>query len=209
MSSLYELVLRASSSRSNGDKILEGHEFEEETARIVYLHEKSAGIKANQPRLTLQMPTVSGLSYQFDASFSFRDTLYVVECKKRKSMLTGSELVHYFVSKILDYVLAVEGSGKAVQLRGIFLSTQDAGDSGFTFGLSFGVRVIDPVHPPVEYMLSNLPTGETALMQSLSELSDRMNMDFIHNRRASPNDLYKQYKFLQSRWRNSAQPPRV
>ena len=65
---LYELVVKSSQSEGK-DRISAGHEFEQETARLVYSHEKIEGLKANPPRLTLQMPTISGLAYQFDVFY--------------------------------------------------------------------------------------------------------------------------------------------
>lgn len=158
------------------------------------------GLKANQARLTLQMPTVSGLTYQFDATFNHRGILYVVECKKRRSLLIGSELVHYFSSKILDYVLASGAKGSPLRMRGIFISTQDTGDSGHIFGMAFGIKVIDPAHPPVEYMLSTLPKGEETLRKSLQQLKLRLERDFARDKRISPTDTYKEYQFLRRRW---------
>jgi hypothetical protein len=196
---LYELVVKASQHEGK-DRISAGHDFEEETARLVYSHEKTEGLKANQPRLTLQMPTISGLTYQFDASFSCRDVLYLIECKKRKSLLTGGELVHYFASKVLDYELAAKRSGTQLKMRGIFMSTQDTGDSGHVFGLAFGVRVIDPAHPPLEFMLSKLPPGEASLQRSLVELQEKTNVDFVNDPRSSPASVYKEYQFLRGRW---------
>ncbi|MCX6659249.1 MAG: hypothetical protein NTX81_02545, partial [Candidatus Bathyarchaeota archaeon] len=180
MCSLYELTVKSSASGYE-NKISGGHEFEEQTARLVYLHENLEGLKANPPRLTLQLPTISGLTYQFDVSFYFHNALFVIECKKRESLLTGSELVHYFLSKIMDYVLASKRAGGNLKMHGIFLSTQDTGDSGCICGLSFGVRVIDPTHPPIEYMLSKLPQEEVALRKSLEHLGKKIDTDFIHD----------------------------
>ncbi len=198
---LYELVVKASQYEEK-DRISAGHDFEEETARLVYSLEKTEGLKANQPRLTLQMPTISGLTYQFDASFSYRDLLFLIECKKRKSLLTGGELVHYFASKVLDYEMAAKRSGSRLRMRGIFMSTQDTGDSGHVFGLAFGVRVIDPTHPPLEFMLSKLPSSEAALKRSFMELQEKTSVDFVNDVRNSPSSVYKQYQFLRGRWEN-------
>jgi hypothetical protein len=198
MCSLYELALK--STESEGDARFAGHQFEEETARLIYQHEEPEGLKAHQPRLTLQLPTVSGLTYQFDASFSHRDVFFVLECKKRKSLLTGSELVHYFCSKILDYVLASERAGKRLRMRGIFVSTHDSGDHGFIYGMPFGVRVVDPEHPPPEYMVATLPQDEVALKNSLLVLSNQFDADFLHDSRLSPLKVFKEYEFLRSRW---------
>ena len=200
---LYELVVKASQCEEK-DRISAGHDFEEETARLVYCHEKTEGLKANQPRLTLQMPTISGLTYQFDASFSYRDLLFLIECKKRKSLLTGGELVHYFASKVLDYELAARRSGSHHKMRGIFMSTHDTGDSGHVFGLAFGVKVIDPAHPPLEYMLSKLPSSENALKRSFTELHEKMSADFVGDVRNSPASIYKEYQFLRGRWEKVA-----
>jgi hypothetical protein len=193
--------VKASQSEEK-DRISAGHDFEEETARLVYSLEKTEGLKANQPRLTLQMPTISGLTYQFDASFSYRDLLFLIECKKRKSLLTGGELVHYFASKVLDYEMAAKRSGSRLRMRGIFMSTQDTGDSGHVFGLAFGVRVIDPTHPPLEFMLSKLPRSEAALKRSFMELQEKTSVDFVNDVRNSPSSVYKQYQFLRGRWEN-------
>lgn len=209
MCSLYKLVLSSSKMEGGEDKILAGHEFEEETARLVYSHEKSEGLKAHQPRLTLQMPTISGLTYQFDTSFTYRDILFVIECKKRGSLLVGSELVHYFSSKILDYVLASEKTGSHLKMRGIFVSTRDTGETGFIYGLSFGVRVIDPAHPPIEYILSTLPQEEVALRRALQQLESQMDADFIHDTRTSPSAVYKEYQFLRKRWEKVAGSSRL
>ena len=202
MCSLYELTVK--STVVEGNKISAGHEFEEETARLVYLHEAREGLKAQSPRLTLQLPSISGLTYQFDASFSHRNTLFVIECKKRKSLLTGSELVHYFCSKILDYVLASERAGNPIKMRGIFVSTQDSGDHGFIYGMSFGVRVIDPGHPPPEYMIASLPQAEETLKTSIATLAAEMDADFLRDPRLSPPKIFKEYEFHRSRWEKIA-----
>jgi hypothetical protein len=120
------------------------------------------------------MPTISGLTYQFDASFSYRDLLFLIECKRKSP--TGGELVHYFASKVLDYELAAKRSGCHLRMRGIFMSTQDTGHSGHVFGLAFGVRVTDPTHPPLEFMLSKLPASEAALKRSFVELQEKTNV---------------------------------
>jgi hypothetical protein len=198
MCSLYELAVK--STEMKGDKISAGHEFEEETARLVYMHERGEGLKAQQPRLTLQLPTISGLTYQFDASFSHRNILFVIECKKRKPLLTGSELVHYFCSKILDYVLASERAGNPIKMRGIFVSTQDSGDHGFIYGISFGVRIVDPAHPPPEYMIATLPQAEETLRSSLANLAAEMDGDFLRDPRLSPPKIFKEYQYHRTRW---------
>jgi hypothetical protein len=108
--------------------------------------------------------------------------------------------VHYFSSKILDYALAANRSGSHLKMRGIFMSTQDTGDSGHVYGLSFGVRVIDPSHPPVEFMLSKLPDSEAALRCSFQELQRKVDTDFVNDLRNPPSFVYKEYQFLKGRW---------
>jgi hypothetical protein len=89
------------------------------------------------------------------------------------------------------------------------MSTQDTGDNGHVYGLSFGVRIIDPAHPPVEFMLSKLPPSEPALKQSLLALQEKTDSDFVNDHRTSPSSVYRDYQFLRGRWNSLVNDSRI
>ena len=134
-----------------------GHLFENVTAQKIYSHARSLGLRPNPPRHTLNYPTFSGGSYQFDASFSLGDVTYVIECKRTKMPAKGH--IHYFNSQILDYLLGAKIRKQNLVMKGIFLSTVKVRESSMIYAIANGITVIDPVSPPLEYMVSTLKEG--------------------------------------------------
>lgn len=181
-----------------------GHLFEDVTAQKIYSHARSLGLRPNPPRHTLNYPTFSGDSYQFDASFSLGDDIYVIECKRTK--MPAKVHIHYFNSQIFDYLLGAKIRKQNLLMKGIFLSTVKVRESSMIYAIANGITVIDPVSPPMEYMVSTLKEG-SVLSKAMKELLDKLPdsssiLDFDRVRRWSASDLFKEYRFLCKRWRD-------
>ena len=147
----------------------------------------------------MNLPTLSGNSYEFDASFSHKQTVYVVECKRRQ--LTVAEHVPYFVSKVLDHNIAIRGKGSGI--RGIFLSSIDVGHASMQFGLAFGLKILTPEYPPLEELSSRCHDHEP-LRRAIRKLWEQLDsMDPLDPKASSsPQTLLKSYEFLKRRVSN-------
>jgi len=203
-SSLYSLVKEEANIKGKMTRTRAGHIFEDVTAQKIYSHARSLGLRPNPPRHTLGYPTFSGGSYQFDASFCLGDVTYVIECKRTK--MPAKVHIHYFHSQILDYLLGAKIRKENLLMKGIFLSTVKLRESSMIYAIANGITVIDPVSPPLEYMVSTLKEGSVlskAMKELLNKLPDSSSiLDFDRVRRWSASDLFKEYRFLCKRWRN-------
>jgi hypothetical protein len=194
---LYELCLSKACHRG-GDRIAEGHRFEDETAEQVYHFAREAGLDPNPPRMTLDLPTRSGNLHQFDASFRRGNEIFVVECKNTRE--AAKDYLYYFYAKIMDYLHAWVPE-RGLFLRGIFLSTVPVADSAWRYGLAYGIRIVDPDSPPPEYMLRcqiqrSLESGLRGLLVRMEELAE--GYDHV---KGAPKVL-EEYRFLCGRWRD-------
>ncbi len=204
LSRLYLLVKEeARAAAQSGTSAGGGHRFEEATAQKVYAHARDLGLRPNPPRHTLERPTLSGIQHQFDSSFAFGDSVYVIECKRRN--ITAKEHVFYFSSKILDYMLGASVVGEVLPMQGIFLSTTDVGVSSMIYAIAYGMIVVAPSSPPLEHMLLTLPK-DLALFRAVAELRTKFSnladigLSLTKGSRIPPADLYREYKFLRLRW---------
>ncbi len=193
---LYALVKEEELHSSSESRITAGHSFEDETARIVYSKARECGIKAFPPRQKFELPTVSGNSYQFDASFSHGNDIHVVECKRRQ--IPALEHVYYFGSKVLDHRLAQRKIGPSV--KGAFLSSVKVGESSMQFGFAFGLLIIDPENPPLSELYARCKEGSALgravlRLQDLIDRADPLNQDISPN----PMHLLKSYEYLKRR----------
>jgi hypothetical protein len=194
--SLYALT-RQQSVRAKGEsRIRAGHSFEDATAQLVYSHSRQCGLKAFPPRQIVNMPTLSGNSYEFDASFSHGDILYLLECKRRQ--LSAAEHVPYFASKVLDHGIAVRGKG--TRIKGIFMSSVEVGPSSMQFGFAFGLRIITPSDPPLEELYSRCEDNG-ALKRAVHKLWEQMDSVDPLGKLSGPTapTLLKSYEFLKRR----------
>ncbi len=142
--------------------------------------------------------TFSGNKYQFDASFTADKTAYVIECKRKKS--TTNESLFYFNAKLIDHLLV---ANREFQLEGIFLSTSPIERSARNYGISYGMRVIDPQWPPLEHLLLHLPSGSElrkAVLDLRDKIEDNRQSLFVSHRKLGRHDIYEQYEFLVSRF---------
>lgn len=181
------------------------HAFEDATAQKIYFHAKGLGLRPTPPRHTLNYPTFSGDTHQFDASFRVGNITYVIECKKRK--MAAKEHIHYFNSKVLDYVLGARARGESFPMKGIFLSTVEVGEASMIYAIAYGIMIIDPVSPPIEHMMATV-SRNSPLWRALQDLKDKLpNLhvsDFNVADRRPATDLYNQYRFLRKRWTGEA-----
>jgi hypothetical protein len=196
---LYALTIKQSSRSKGESRIKAGHTFEDATAKSVYSYSRECGLEAFPPRHTMNVPTLSGNSYQFDASFSHEQTVYVVECKRRQ--LTAAEHVPYFVSKVLDHSIAIQGKGSRV--RGIFLSSVEVGQSSMQFGFAFGLKIISPEYLPLEELFFR-SHGNEPLSRAIRKLWEQLDSADPLNPKVSsaPQTLLKSYEFLKRRVSN-------
>ncbi len=196
---LYALTIEQSSRSKGESRIRAGHSFEDATAKSVYTYGRECGLEAFLPRHTMNIPTLSGNSYQFDASFSHEQTVYVVECKRRQ--LSAAEHVPYFVSKVLDHSIAIRGKGS--RIRGIFLSSVEVGQSSMQFGFAFGLKIINPEYPPLEELFFRCH-GKEPLTRAIRKLWEELDSTDPLNPRvsSSPQTILKSYEFLKRRVSN-------
>ena len=192
---LYELCLLKADDKS-GDRVREGHKFEDQTAQQVYFFTREIGLDAHPPRWTLQLPTLSGNYHQFDASFSFSRSIFVVECKNTKQ--AAKDYLYYFNAKLLDYL---HSPARAINfsLKGIFLSTVTVAESAWRYGLAYGIRIIDPDSPPPEYMLREVEKGSFPVL--VRNMIKKMNSLCDNPLENNPQGVLDDYRFLCSRWR--------
>jgi len=207
LSSFYSLVKEEAKTKRKMTRTRAGHLFEDVTARKIYSHARSLGLRPNPPRYTLNYPTFSGLTYQFDGSFNLGNAVYVVECKRTK--IPAKVHLHYFNSQILDYLFGARAKKDELVMNGIFLSTVRVKRNSMIYAIANGIMVIDPVSPPLEHMRSTLEEGSVlfrAIEQLLEKWPDsRTILDFGRVRRWSASDLLKEYRFLCKRWRSEVE----
>ena len=194
---LYELCL-SKADEKGGNRVAEGYRFEDETAEQIYHSARESGLDPNPPRSTLMLPTLSGNTHQFDGCLRSGEDTYVVECKNTRD--AAKDYLYYFNAKLMDYTQSPRFN-RRTGLSGIFLSTVSVADSAWRYGLAYGVRIVDPVSPPPEYMLRN--TVDAALSEGLKQLLEKMSELSSGN---EPNGgaprLLEEYRYLCGRWRD-------
>ena len=196
LSRLYPLVCEASETYSG--KYSKGRKFEDKTAEQIYAVARELGFQPNPPRLTLELPTLSGNHHQFDASFQHENNYYLVECKNTKT--AAKDYIYYFYSKILDYIYATD-DGR--QFKGIFVCAVEVPDSAWRYSIAYGVRVLDPVSPPLEHMIKTgdkhvkLQKAMISYLEKIESISLK-NWDLVDS---DPNRLLDEYRYFCNRWR--------
>lgn len=196
LSRLYPLVCEASEKYSG--KYSKGRTFEDKTAEQIYAVARELGFQPNPPRLTLELPTISGNRHQFDASFQHENTYYLVECKNTKT--AAKDYIYYFYSKILDYIYASSDGSK---FKAIFVCAVEVPDSAWRYSIAYGVRVLDPISPPLEYMIKTSeknPRLQKAMSNYLekTESISLNNWDLLDS---DPDRLLDEYRYFCTRWR--------
>jgi hypothetical protein len=196
LGSLYDLVVEESEKPVSGSRSKAGHGFEDATADEIVKRARELGLKPNPPRYTPKLPTLSGNLYQYDASFIHSGVTFLAECKRRE--MTGREHVFYLGSRILDHVLGARLKGKTLSIRGIFMSTTDLPESAWLYALAYGITILEPSSPPIEWIITRLAQDSVLrdplqkLVEDISGMSDPMNP----NRRRSPQEVLKEYRYL-------------
>ena len=202
LAELHDLVCHeASSVPPTGTTPAGGHSFENLVSQRLHGLSKEWDFRSNPARYTLDRPTFSGIRHQIDSLFILESRMYLLECKRRK--ISTKEQMHYFNSIISDYVLGSRLRGQHYRYKGIFLSTAQVDSNSLTYAMSFGITVVDPVHPPVEVMMKRSKDANfrTALSLLLGRMpgenplyDSRLEQEFL------PADLLREYEFLASRW---------
>lgn len=179
-------------------KIKEGHEFENEVAKIISTYTNELDLEVYNPRKTLPFMTYSSILHQLDGVFKFGSTFYLIECKNRK--MVSLEQIGYFNSKLLDYSLGAWKSGLAQCIKGLFLASSSIGDNPLKYALSYGITVIDPETPALCHMVST--TSDTDLKQAFMRLYNIIEVDFdyLHPSLTDPEKCLKDYRYLTRQW---------
>ena len=185
---------------SEGSSSSGGHSFEDAVSRRVHKLSKQLGFQSISARHVLDLPTFSGIKHQFDCSFTIGNATYAVECKRRK--LATKNQVYYFNSTVSDYLLGCRLHGLQNRIRGVFLSTAEVDDNSLAYAMSYGMTVIDPVHPPIETMIKWTKDGD--LLVALNRLKERMPSESplafpTLRQEFSSSELLREYLFLLSR----------
>jgi len=188
---LYELCI-SKTGKKGGNRVMEGHKFEDETSEQIYHFAREAGFDAYPPRTTLNLPTRSGNLHQFDAAFRLGGEIFVVECKNTRE--AAKEYLYTFNAKILDYVHALEPK-QGISFRGFFLSTVPVAYSAWRYGLAYGIRIIDPDSPPPEYVINT--QNDESLVAGFRKVLEKM-MDFsqMHGNTEFAPKILDEYRFL-------------
>ena len=193
---LYPIVCQVSEKFVGRDK---GRRFEDVTSEEIYTLAYEQGFQPNPPRLTLDLPTISGNNHQFDASFRHDNIWHLVECKNTKT--AAMDYVYYFNAKILDYQYASRtGDG----VKGVFLSAVEVPDSAWRYSIAYGLRILDPVSPPLELMMKSCDE-DPSLRVALGRYLEKINSLSLNNW-----DLFdfntvrmlEEYRYYSSRWRD-------
>jgi hypothetical protein len=204
LAELHDLVCHeAGSVPPTGTTPAGGHKFENLVSQRLHRLSKEWGFRSNPARYTLDRPTFSGIRHQIDSLFILESRMYLLECKRRK--ISTKEQMHYFNSIISDYVLGSRLKGLHHKYKGVFLSTAEVDSNSLTYAISFGITVVDPIHPPVEVIRRrardpNFRNAVGSLLQKLPGENPlywpRLEQEF------QPADLTREYEYLASRWKS-------
>jgi hypothetical protein len=194
---LYELC-QGKADDKGGNRVVEGHRFEDETSEQIYHFAREAGLDPNPPRTTLMLPTLSGNVHQFDGCLRSGENIFAVECKNTRE--AAKDYLYYFNAKLMDYTQSPRFP-KSSHLRGIFVSTVSVAESAWRYGLAYGIRIVDPVSPPPEYMLSD--ARDDALRVGLEQLLTKIVE--MRNGEEQPGGaprLLEEYRYFCGRYRD-------
>ena len=197
LSKLYPSVCQAT-EKYRGKKG-KGAKFEDEVSAHIYDFALELGFNPNPPRLTLRLPTRSDNQHQFDASFTKKNTYYLVECKNTQT--AAKDYVYYFNSKIQDY----KHANPEYKFKGIFLCAVQIPDSAWRYSIAYDLRVVDPESPPPEYMMNNC-TNDPALVKAMERHLEKIEETAAYLWKDNPgivSGLYDEYRYYVSRWRNN------
>ncbi len=206
LSELYELTVKeAESMGKRRGTTEEGHSFEDVVSHTIHRMSKDVGFRSISARHTLELPTFSGIRHQFDCSFVLDDVIYLVECKRRKVSMKAQ--IHYFNSIVTDYVLGLKLRNENPMIKGVFLSTAELDDNSIAYATAYGLTVVDPAHPPLEYLIAkennpDLRRALFALKEKVPSVSPLRNNRLFQEQ--TPMTLLREYEFLMSRVRNSS-----
>lgn len=167
---LYGFVKEESRLLKSGSPSRQGYDFEDRASRKIHDLVQGYGVTKRPPRTELEYPSFSGIKHPFDNFFVYENVLYPIECKAAAHEI---EHLYAFNAKVVDHALGLRIHGISLRMRGIFLSRTELGQNARVFAFSYGIIPIDPVVPPVEYMVETVHE-EDDLRQQLIELKDRV-----------------------------------
>ena len=179
-------------------KSKEGHEFENDVAKIISIYKNELDLEVYNPRTTLPFMTYSSISHQLDGVFKFGSTYYLIECKHRKTV--SLEQIGYFNSKLLEYSLGAWKSGLSQCFKGLFLASSPIGDNPLKYAISYGITVVDPETPALCHMIST--TTDNDLKQAFFRLYNTIavNFDYLHPSLTDSEKCLKDYRYLIRQW---------
>jgi hypothetical protein len=156
------------------------------------------GIAVLPPRSTLNYPTVSGLTHQFDVAIRENNTFYVIECKRRG--IASIDQIFSFNAKILDYAFK-DSFNKCFSIKGVFLSTAELTDNARKYALAYGIIPIDPSLPPIQFMLNRVKEKDT-LYQELVEFKSVLMLPQPSKSRSDTHEFLNNYTIYHEKWKS-------
>src|SRR5947209_1245877 len=200
---LYEIVKEEHLAERNRYSSAAGHDFENSVAdKLRQLEPVISDIKTRRPTI---YPTLSGIrTHQYDCSFNFNSTTYVIECKKQGQAASKNQ-IYYFNSTILDHIMGIKSNALSNDIRGIFLSTTDLDGKSIIYAMTNAIKVITPNYPPLELMISRADGSSdmaNSLKRILSQLPARNPLfcNAINRMDPTPAELFENYKALLIEW---------
>jgi hypothetical protein len=158
----------------------------------------SPGIAVLPPRTTLNYPTVSGLTHQYDVVMRENNTFYVIECKRRG--VATIDQIFSFNAKILDYAFK-DSFNKNFSIKGVFLSTAELTDNARKYALAHGIIPIDPSLPPIQFMIDRVKEEDT-LYQELVGFERVLMLPQPFMSRSDTHEFLNNYTIYYEKWKS-------
>lgn len=156
------------------------------------------GIEVLPPRSTLNYPTVSGLTHQFDVVMRENNTFYVIECKRR--YVATIDQIFSFNAKILDYAFK-DFFNKSFSIKGLFLSTAELTDNARKYALAHGIIPIDPSLPPIQFMMDKMKE-EDPLYRELVRFERVLMLPQPFRNRNDTHEFLNNYVIYREKWKS-------
>lgn len=166
---LYRFVREEDKSLKSGSPSKQGYDFEDRASRRIHDLVNGYGVVKRPPRTELEYPSFSGIRHPFDNSFLHEKVIYPIECKATAHQV---EHLYAFNAKIIDHALGIKIHDIDLQMRGIFLSTAELGQTGRAYALAYGMIPIDPTVPPIDYMIESV-RDDDLLKEQLQKLREK------------------------------------
>jgi len=196
---LFNLIREESKRGPQEARVRAGFALEEIVSKKAYECIRGyPGVSVLPPRSTLNYPTVSSLTHQFDVVMSQNNTFYVIECKRRG--IASIDQIFSFNAKILDYAFK-DSFNKGFSIKGVFLSTAELTDNARKYALAHGIIPIDPSLPPIQFMIDRVKEEDT-LYRELMEFKSVLMLPQPFTSRSDTHEFLNNYAIYREKWKS-------